>query len=155
MSGLRNKKNFSQRNRMEEAVLTDKNQFPTEEIILSHLGRSGKLWKSVFEYIHLEYPQLTEHWRYYNDGKSWLMKVTSRTKTIFWLSVIKNSFRITFYFTDKAEADIFSSSVSDELKDQFKNGKRFNKIRGLTITFRNNKDVEYAKTLIAIKSAIK
>lgn len=140
---------------MEEAVLNDKNHVPTEEIILSHIGKSGNLWKSVFDYIHLEYPQLTDQWRYYEDGKSWLMKITNKTKTIFWLSVIKNSFRITFYFTDKAEAAIFSSSISDELKDQFRNGKRFNKIRGLTITFKNKKDVEYAKTLMAIKAAFK
>jgi hypothetical protein len=62
---------------------------------------------------------------------------------------------MTFYFTDKAEEDIYGSKISDELKEQFKSAKYYNKIRGLTIVFGNNKDVEYAKELIGIKLKIK
>ncbi len=140
---------------MDQPLLKDKDQFPTEEIIYSHIGKSKSLWKSVFEHIHSEYSILTEEWRYYNDGKSWLMKVTNKTKTIFWLSIIKDSFRITFYFTDKADEVIIKSPISDELKEQFKNGKRYNKIRGLTITFKSKKDIDYLKSLIAIKMSMK
>ncbi len=140
---------------MEQPILNDKNQFPTEEIIYSHIGESKILWHSVFEYIHTNHPDLTEQWRYYNDGKSWLLKVVRKTKTIFWLSVIKDSFRMTFYFTDKAEDVINNSKISNELKGQFKGGKKFNKIRGIRITFRNKKDIENAKTLIEIKLSIK
>lgn len=140
---------------MEKPILTDKNQFPTKEIIYSRIGKSKVLWQSVFEFIHTNHPDFIEQWRYYNDGKSWLLKVTKKAKTIFWLSVIKDSFRMTFYFTDKAEEAINKSSISEELKEKFKNGKRFNKIRGITIVFKNKKDIEYAKTLIAIKLSIK
>jgi len=140
---------------MEQPILTDKNQFPTEEIIFSHIGKNKALWQSLFEYIHTNHPDISEQWRYYNDGKSWLLKVTRKAKTIFWLSLIKNSFRITFYFTDKADEAINKSNISDELKEQFKSGKRFGKIRGLTIIFKNKKDVEYAKSLIAIKLSLK
>lgn len=140
---------------MEQPILADKNQFPTEEIIYSHIGKSKILWQSFFEYIHSNHPEFSEQWRYYNDGKSWLLKVTRKSKTVFWLSLIKNSFRTTFYFTDKVEEAINKSSISNELKKQFKTGKRFNKIRGLTITFKNKEDIEYAKTLIAIKLSIK
>lgn len=140
---------------MEKPILTDKNQFPTEEIIYSHIGKSKVLWQSVFEFIHTNHPDFIEQWRYYNDGKSWLLKVTLKSKTIFWLSVIKDSFRMTFYLTDKAEETINKSTISEDLKEKFNNGKRFNKIRGITIVFKNKKDVEYAKTLIAIKLSIK
>ena len=140
---------------MEEMVLKDKNQFPTEEFIFSNIGKSKGLWQSLFEYIHANHQDFSEQWRYYNDGKSWLLKVTKKTKTIFWLSVIKNTFKTTFYFTDKANDLITKSSISDNLKNDFKNGKRYNKIRGITITYKNKKDVEYAKVLIDIKLSIK
>ncbi len=140
---------------MEQPILSDNNQFPTEDIIYSHIGKSKILWKSLFEFIHTEHPDLKEEWRYYNDGKSWLLKVTKKSKTIFWLSVIKNAFRITFYFTDKAEEIINNSSISDEFKEQFKNGKRYNKIRGITVVFKNKKDIENAKSLISIKLNLK
>ncbi|MFA6978991.1 MAG: DUF3788 family protein [Ignavibacteriaceae bacterium] len=140
---------------MEPPILTNKNEFPTEEIIFSHIGKSKALWQSVFEFIHANHPDLTEEWRYYNDGKSWLLKVVKKTKTVYWISLLKNSFRMTFYFTDKAEQLILDSSISDELKEQFKNGKHYNKIRGLTINFKYKKDVEYAKVLVALKLSLK
>jgi len=138
-----------------QPILSDKTQFPTEEIIYSLIGKSKQLWLSLFEYIHKNHPDFTKEWRYYNDGKSWLMKVQRKSKTIFWLSILKDSFRITFYLTDKADKAMDSSTISNELKEQFKNGKSFGKIRGVTITFKNKKDVEYAKSLIGIKLSIK
>ena len=140
---------------MEQPILKDKNQFPTEEIIYSLIGKTKPIWNSLFEFIHSNHPDISEEWRYYNDGKSWLMKVTRKSKTIFWLSIIKDSFRTTFYFTDKAEETINKSSISSKLKKQFSDAKRFGKIRGVTITFKNKKDVEDAKMLIATKLSIK
>ncbi|MFH0989169.1 MAG: DUF3788 family protein [bacterium] len=140
---------------MDNPILTDKTQHPTEELIFSHLGKSKSLWISLFEYIHTYHPDISEEWRYYNDGKSWLMKVTRKKKTIFWLSVLQGTFRITFYFTDKAKEIIEKSAISDELKEQFKKGKYYNKISGLTITFKYKKDVEFAKALIGIKLSLK
>ena len=88
------------------------------------------------------------------DGKRWLLKVSRKAKTIFWLSIVEGSFRTTFYFTDKAEQAISKSSLSDELKRQFRNGKRYGKLCGLTILCRNRRDVEYAKQLVAIKTSL-
>jgi hypothetical protein len=140
---------------MEQPILTDKEKFPTGEIIFSHIGRRKSLWLSLFEMIKTDYPQISNEWRYYNDGKSWLMKVTAKSKTVFWLSIVKGSFRITFYFGDKVEDAIFKSNISPELKNQFKEGKRFGKIRGVTILFKNKKDVDYARELINIKLSLK
>jgi hypothetical protein len=140
---------------MEQIILSDKNQFPTEEIIFSHIGKSKIFWESVFKYIHTEYPDFCELWNYYNDGKSWLLKVTKKSKTIFWLSIIPGSFKISFYFGDKAEPLIMNSAISDSLKEQFKEGKRFGKIRGLAIIMDNKQNVEFVKELISIKLKIK
>ena len=136
---------------MNQLILTDKNQFPTEEIIFSHISKSKILWESIFKYIHSNYPEFSKQWRYYNDGKSWLMKVTKKSKTIFWLSIIPRSFRITFYFGDKAEEVIMGSAISDALKNQFKDGKRLGKIRALTLIINNKQNVEFVKELISIK----
>jgi len=140
---------------MEQPVLSDKNQFPTQEVIDSHIGKSKALWRSLFDHIHVDHPDVTEQWRYYNDGKSWLLKVTRKAKTIFWLSIVKGSFRTTFYFTDRAEQAVSESSLSGYLKEQFRSGKRFGKIRGLTILYKKKRDIEDAKRLIEIKMRMK
>jgi hypothetical protein len=103
---------MKRRRRMELPVLTDKNQFPTEEVIHAHIGKSKALWLSLFEHIHTNHADLSEEWRYYNDGKRWLLKVSRKKKTIFWLSISKDAFRTTFYFTDRAKLAIAGSSLS-------------------------------------------
>jgi hypothetical protein len=140
---------------MEKLILTDPNQFPTEEVIFSHIGESQKLWLSFFDDIHQNHPDFTEEWRYYKDGYNWLLKVQRKAKTVFWLSVIKDAFQITFYFTDRAEPAIISSAISDALKEQFVAGKHYGKIRGLTILFKDENDLADAKAVIAIKLMIK
>ena len=140
---------------MDKPMLSDKTQFPREEIIFSYLGNTKDIWVSFFEYLHENHPDITSEWRYYNDGKSWLMKNTQKKKTVFWLSIQKGFFRITFYFTDKAVKAIADSTIPAEMKKQFKDGKQFGKIRGLMVLFKYKKDIEIAKTLLAIKLSIK
>ncbi len=139
---------------MDQPVLRDKNQYPDEEVIFSHLGKSKKLWQSFFEFLHKEHADFSEEWRYYNDGKSWLMKVTRKSKTIFWLSILEGGFRTTFYFGDKAEQALEDSPVSEQLKEQFRDGKKYGKIRGLTVLFKSKKDMEDARALVMVKLAI-
>ena len=136
---------------MEKPILKNEEQYPSEEVVYSHIGVNKTLWIQLFEFIHKNHPDFSEEWRYYNDGKNWLKKVTKKSKTIFWLSVFKDTFKITFYLADKAEEHVFNSDISDELKGQFRNGKHYGKIRGLTITFSDIKDIDYAISMIAIR----
>jgi hypothetical protein len=140
---------------MEPLVLSDPNQFPSEEVIFSHIGKTKPLWISLFQHIDSDHPDFVREWRYYRDGKSWLLKVTQKKKTVFWLSIVKGSFRTTFYFTDKAEELLMSSSLSDELKDQFTAGKSFGKIKGIAIAYSKKQHLSDAKILINIKLRIK
>ena len=139
---------------MDQPILSDKTQFPTEEIIYSHLGKTKNIWVSFFEYLQENHPDISSEWWYYNDGKSWLMKNTRKKKTVFWLSVLKGTFRITFYFTDRAAKAIEGSTIPVEMKKHFKEGKQYGKIRGLTVLFKYKKDIEAAKTILAIKLSI-
>ena len=134
-------------------ALTEPQQFPEDEVVFAHLGARRVLWEALFEHIHAEYPDFVGQWRYYKDGKSWLMKVSRRNKTVFWLSVLEQGFRITCYFTDKAAGAIEASTLAAPLKAQFIGGRRFGKLGAITITFAKRRDVEDAKTLIALKLA--
>lgn len=140
---------------MDQAILRDRDQFPTEEVIFSYLGTSRVLWKQLFDRLHRDHPDFTEQWRYYNDGKSWLLKVQQKAKTIFWLAVIEGGFRTTFYFPDKAARAISASEISGELKKQYRDGPRYGKIRGITIVHKKKRDVEDAGRLVEMKIAIR
>jgi hypothetical protein len=136
---------------MDNPVLGDKNQFPTDEVVFSHIGESKRYWEKLFDYTRSNHPDFSQQWRYYNDGKSWMLKVVKKSKTIFWVSVMRGSFKTTFYFGDKAEASILESGISDGLKDSFKNGKRYGKIRGITTEIKAEADLDNVRELIRLK----
>ena len=83
------------------------------------------------------------------------MKVTFRKKTLCWVSVDAGSFRMTFYFADKAASLIADSDIPAELKEQFATGRRFGKIRGITVQVTRKADVQAACSLMAIKTQAK
>jgi Protein of unknown function (DUF3788) len=138
---------------MDAPILTDKEQFPGDDVIFAHLGRRRALWEALFGFIETRHPDCVAQWRYYNDGKSWLLNLSRKKKTVFWLSLVGNTFRITAYFTEKARDAIRTSALSEEPKEQFMGREPIGKLRGITITFRKKRDVEDAKALIALKTA--
>mgnify|MGYP006050254839 CR=1 FL=1 len=136
---------------MEELVLTDKNIYPTEEVIFSHIKKSKTTWNSVFKYVHTNYPELNEEWRYYNDGKSWLLKVIIKTKTIFWLVVVANSFQMTFYFSEKVVQSFSELSLSKALDKKIKESKKVGKSTALTFLMSDKQNIELVKEAIELK----
>jgi hypothetical protein len=140
---------------MDTPILRDKSQFPTDQVIFSHIGKAKALWLELFQYLDKEHPDFTREWRYYSDGKSWLMKVQHKKKTVFWLSILEGSFRTTFFIHEKAAKIVENSAISEELKKSHRTGKSYGKLRGVTVTYKKKKDVEQAKELIGIKLSVK
>lgn len=136
---------------MEDLVLTDKNIYPTEEVLFSHIKKSRTTWNSVFKYIYTNYPELNEEWRYYNDGKSWLLKVTCKTRTIFWLVVLSNSFQITFYFSEKVGQSFSEYSISKTLAKKIKESKKVGKSTALTFLMNDKQNIGLVKEAIELK----
>lgn len=135
---------------MEIPVLSDPNIYPTEEVLSVHLGKAEPAFTSLFEFNHSKHPDFVEKWRYYNDGKSWLLNVSRKKKTIFWLSIRDGSFRTSFYLNSKFEGDVVKSKIPKALKDQYlkEPGKKF---RAITVVIKSKKDVDVYKELLSIK----
>jgi len=135
---------------MDKPVLSDPNVFPTEEILASHLGKATPAFTQLFEFNHANFPDFAERWKYYNDGKSWLMNVSRKKKTLFWLSVKDGAFRTTFYLNPKAAQRVPAARIPEELKNTFREteGKAF---RGITACIKTKKDLEVYKELLTLK----
>jgi hypothetical protein len=139
----------------EALVLTDKQVIPTDEFIFSIIGDKRIYWQNVMKYAFENYKDICGSWNYYNDGKQWLFKLVQKKKTIFWIAILKETFRITFYFGDKAETIIDSSELPQAIKNGFKTGKRYGAIRAVSIKVFDQSDVDNVLKLIAIKHKIK
>jgi len=140
---------------MEKPCLKDKNEYPNDEVLSRYLGEVKDIWDSFIDFLKESYPLFSTEWRYYNDGKNWLCKITKKKKTICWVSVYNNMFKTTFYFAEKAEDLIKSSKLENEYIDQFLNGKKYGKIKGITVDIKKLTDLEMTKLLIEIKEKIR
>lgn len=140
---------------MDRPCLNDKEEYPDDEVLSRCLGRVKCAWDSFHALIREDYPSFSGEWRYYNDGKSWLYKVTKKKTTICWVSVWDHLFKTTFYFPDRAEGLIAASGLPKEYIDQFLHGKKYGKIRGVTVNITKSADLDATKALIGIKERVK
>lgn len=136
-------------------MLKDPGIIPSEELIASLVGKKIKLWKSVLDYASKNNKDVSGEWHYYNDGKQWLYKLVQKKKTILWAGIFDDSFRITFYFGDKAESLIENSDLPAGIIDEFKKGRRYGSIRGISVRLTENSDMENVYKLIDIKRKMK
>ena len=140
---------------MEKPCLNDKNEYPDDEVLSSNLGKTKNVLDSFLEFIKEYYPLFSTEWRYYNDGKSWLFKITKKKNTLCWVAIYCNMFRTIFYFSNKAVDLITNSKLKKEYKDQFINGKRFGKIKAITVEIKKSTDLNTTKLLFEIKEQLK
>jgi len=136
-------------------MLSDKQIFPTDEHIYKILGDKKSLWQSLMTTIQLNYNELIGEWNYYNDGKRWLFKSVLKKKTIFWIAVMEDTFRVTFWFGDKAEPLIQESDLPGSIKEEFNKSKKIGAVRAVSIKINSTHDLENVFKLIAIKIKMK
>ena len=139
----------------EKLVLSDKSIVPTDEFIFSILGERKIYWERIMSYSSENYPNAAGSWNYYNDGKQWLFKLVRKKKTIFWSSLLKDTFRVTFYLGNKAEPIIENSNLPQSIKEEFKTAKRYGLIRPVSFIIRDKTDVDNVLKMIDIKTKLK
>ncbi len=141
---------------MEKPCLHDPAVFPDDGVLQRCLGRAKSSWDELLRFLHAHHPDLTGEWRYYNDGKSWLYKLTQKKNTICWISVDTQKFRTSFYFPDRAEEMIAGSALAQEYRDQYldakKQGKKF---KAITVEIQQTADLQATRTLIELKKMFK
>jgi len=135
----------------EQLVLTDKTRQPDDDYIFSIIGQKRALWQGIMQYLHDNHPDITGVWKYYTDGKSWLFRTVKKKKTVFWIGVLKDTFRITFYFGGKAGVLIENSDLSASVKDGFRDARQYGKIRPVSLKMQDKDDLETVLKLIPIK----
>jgi hypothetical protein len=140
---------------MEPIVLTDPAVQPTEELIFSIIGENSVYWEKIVDYLYDHHTDITEEWRFYNDGKAWLYRALRKKNTIYWIGVQEGTFRISFWLSEKAIPMIESSDLPERIKEEYRNAKPFNHSRCVTVIMGSDEDLENVMKLIDLKMKIK
>jgi hypothetical protein len=140
---------------MEPIVLTDPTVTPNQDLVFSRIGDRSILWLQISDYLYQHHSDISEEWKFYNDGKCWMFRYIKKKKTICWIGVLETTFRVGFWLSDKAEPLIEQSDLTEGVKDDFRNAKRTKIGRGLSVVMNNRSDVENVIKLMELKLKIK
>lgn len=140
---------------MEPIVLTDPNVQPTDGLIYSIIGENQIYWHRILDYLYENHTDISEQWRFYNDGKVWLYRALRKKNTIFWIGLQKDTFRISFWLSEKRIPMIEASSLPERIKEEYRNAKPFNHSRCITVIMGSDEDLGNVLKLIELKLKIK
>lgn len=140
---------------MELRQLIDESTEPVDDLIFSIIGENSLVWKQTMSYLDEHHSDISYIWKYYNDGKIWMLRILKKKNTICWIYLHDNTFRIAFYFAERFENAIMASGLSGQLKEQYRQAKPFNKSRAIYIDVDNPKDIDQIKVLVDLKMKLK
>ena len=136
---------------MAASVFDDKNKKPNDKMLKKALGKTYKLWEGIKEHLSEEYGELTEDWKFYNVKSGWLLKTLKKKRNLFFFIPVKDFFKITFVFGDKAVAKVEESDLPTNIKTTLKNAKKYMEGRVLTVKVSKKNDLRNIYKLIEIK----
>lgn len=140
----------------ERMLLRDSEIYPNEEVIQAVLGLDVfKIYQEFQVTITSKGFSLNMEWNYYKDGKAWLCKVSFKKKTVFWLSIWDNFFKLSFYFTEKTRLGITNLSIKEQIKYDFQNLIAKGRLIPLIIEVNQLEQLHDIKQIIQYKLSLK
>lgn len=140
---------------MSTVQLKDPDIIPTDEVLAGVLGDVYPVYHDLTETITAEPYSLTPEWRYYNDGKAWLCKVTNKKKTVFWLSIWDTYAQTGFYFTEKHLEGIAALPISESIKEEFAKSEKVGKLIPLILQITSKDQLPDLFEIIRYKKSLK
>ena len=140
---------------MDNILLTDKEIFPDQKVIKKELGEIYSVYEKLLETITNSEYSLNPEWRYYDDGKSWLCKVTYKKKTVMWISLWEKYIKATFYFSEKNGLGINDLKISKKMKTSFFETRNIGKLKPLIISIGTENQINDVLEIIKYKKTLK
>jgi len=136
---------------MSENIFSDKNEKPDENRLAEKMGPTFQYWMEVKKHIQKQYGNTIEEWKFYGKKYGWQLKTLIKKRNLFFLIPYESYFKLVFVFGDKAVAEIVQSEISEDLKKDILNAKKYGEGRGLSIEVRDGKYLADIKKLIDVK----
>ncbi len=134
-----------------ESIFKDKNKMPDDNAMLSALGDTYQLWRTIKDYVFTKYPQANELWSCSKYG--WSFRINDKKRAILYLLPRDKFFKVAFVFGQKATDIILQSSISREIKKEIESAKVYAEGRGIRIDIKGDSQINDIKELIDIKLA--
>jgi len=140
---------------MSQPNFTDPSIQPDEQRICSVIGDKQVYWKELMQDLSETYPDVSLEWKYYRDAKSWLLPVAVKKKNLCWITIAEGTFRVSFWFGNKAGGFVENSDLPESIKEEYRKAKQNKMGRGILIPVKGPTDVKKVMKLLEFKSTLK
>ena len=140
---------------MEKKKLTDPDVEFSDAYLKQEAGDYYPVLSELLETIQSDDFGCDPEWRYYQDGKAWLCKLTRKKKTVAWLSVWETCFKLGFYFTEKTGAGIEDLEIDESLKSFYRTNKPIGRLKPLIADVTEPEHLPDVYVLIRYKAGLR
>ncbi|WP_111709184.1 DUF3788 family protein [Lutibacter citreus] len=133
------------------SIFMDKTVIPTEADLIEKLGDSFKLWKNIYDLVFFKYPNGLAQWNFPGKKYGWSYRIKDKKRAIIYFLPLKDNFKVAFVFGNKAFEEILKSNVSEFIKNDLSEAKKYTEGRGIRIPIKNETIISDISKLIDIK----
>lgn len=136
---------------MSASIFDEKLIKPELEALQKALGETFAFWEELKKYIEATYGSFLEEWKFYNQRSGWLLKVLLKKRNLFFFVPMKDYFKLSFIFGDKAVSAVEVSDLPEHIKENLRKARKYMEGRGISIEVKSTEDVSHVKKLLEIK----
>jgi hypothetical protein len=138
---------------MDTSIFPDKAKKPTVTDLKNALGITVDMWMNLRDFIVKKYPAAFEEWNCAGAKYGWSFRIKDKKRAIIYLLPRDNYFKVAFVFGEKATQQILGSKISEEIKSELMNAKKYAEGRGIRLDVKDKSNLSDIKELIEIKLA--
>ena len=135
----------------DRSIFLVKEAKPTESELVEKLGLKHMLWKQIYDLVLLKYPNGLAEWNFPGKKYGWSFRIKDKKRAIIYLLPRDGFFKVAFVFGDKAVNEIMNSNISEDIKTELKQAKKYAEGRGIRIEIKNESILTDIDQLIDIK----
>ncbi|MEY8608827.1 DUF3788 family protein [Parabacteroides segnis] len=137
---------------MATSYFEDKTKEPQDSELEIALGSTFPLFETMCKYLVDTYKDIRPEWKHYGNKTGWLLKIFKGKRNIMFVVPYEKTFTVTFTFGDKATQQVMESDISDEIKTDLQNAKKYMEGRVIVIPITDDtENVDHLINLIDIK----
>jgi hypothetical protein len=132
-------------------LFSDKQNQPTDAVLSSVLSDTQSIWNEIRTAIEKEHGHVVEEWKFYGTKIGWTLKLLHKKRNLLFLTAHNGYFMLSFVFGEKAVKEVEKSTVSEKIKSDLKNARKYAEGRGIRIEVKKRSQIGTVVKLVAIK----
>ena len=135
------------------SIFSDKAVLPSDQAVVAKLGLSYKYWSQIKEYVLERYQDGICEWNFHGKKYGWSFRIKDKRRAIIYFLPRDNYFKVAFVFGQKATDIILNSDISESIKNELAQARKYAEGRGIRIEVNDGSKIFDIKKLVDIKLA--